>query len=65
MYDLLANGFKKSTLTSAKETTELSLRRGRGNLLVLAARAALSEEASEEAPNLQHDRKKNVPVALL
>ena len=65
MYDLLANGFKKATLTSAKETTELSLRRGRGNLRVLAARAALSEEASEEAPNLPHDRKKNVPIALL
>ena len=38
------------------------MRRRRGNLLVLAARAALSEEASEEAPNLQHDRKKNVPI---
>ena len=59
--DLLASGFKKATVSTAKETQELSLKRGSGKLRIIAS--AFQEEESEGAPiNLQHDRKKNVPV---
>lgn len=57
--DILAEGFKRATFSSSIETHELSLRRGSGNLKVTAAENL--EEAEEEV-NLQHDRKKNVPI---
>ena len=58
--DLLASGFKKATVSTAKETQELSLKRGSGKLRIIAS--AFQEEESVAPVNLQHDRKKNVPV---
>jgi hypothetical protein len=60
--DLLTSGFKKATLTSVKGTHELQLKRGNGSLKITAAPPPDPEAAAEEKPNLQHDRKKNVPV---
>ena len=59
IYDLLATGFKKATFTSSIETHELSLKRGNGTLRVIAAE---EDAVPEEEANLQHDRKKNVPI---
>jgi hypothetical protein len=60
--DLLTSGFKKATLNSVKGTHELQLKRGNGSLKITAAPPPDPEAAAEEVPNLQHDRKKNVPV---
>lgn len=60
--DLLTSGFKKATLSSVKGTHELQLKRGNGSLKITAAPPSDPEAAPEGVPNLQHDRKKNIPV---
>ena len=60
--NLLAVGFKRASLSSAKGTHDLSLKRGAGTLKIVAAQPAQSDETIDEIPNFQHDRRKNVPV---
>ena len=60
--NLLAVGFKRASLSSAKGTHDLSLKRGAGTLKIIAATPPESDEIVDETPNFQHDRRKNVPL---